>query len=51
MYTRSVIKNEIRKIFLQRLLLSRFRAKTLRVNKPVMKKVLKNLSFGVDIKL
>ena len=25
--------------------------KTLRVNKPVMKKFLKNLSFGVDVKL
>ena len=31
--------------------LSRFLAKTLRVNKRAMKKFLKNLSFGVDVKL
>ena len=41
-YPRSVIKNEIQKIFL---------AKTLRVNKLAMKKFLTNLSFGVDFKL
>ena len=29
----------------------RFLAKTLRVNKPAMKRFLKNLSFGVDVKL
>ena len=31
--------------------LSRFLAKTLRINKPVKKKFLKSLSFGFDIKL
>ena len=40
-----------KKIFLRRFALSRFLAKTLRVNKPVMKKFLKNLSSGVDVKL
>ena len=30
---------------------ARFLAKTLRVNKPAMKKFPKNLSFGVDVKL
>ena len=30
---------------------SRFLAKTLRANKPAMKKYLKNLSFIVDVKL
>ena len=41
-----------RKIFLRRFPLSRFLAKSLRLkNKPAMKKFLKNLSFGVDIKL
>ena len=38
-YPRSVIKTEIRKIFFRRLPLSRFLAKTLRANKPAMKKV------------
>ena len=32
-------------------LLSRYLAKSLKLNKPVMKKFLKNLSFGVDVKL
>ena len=41
----------MKKIFLRFLPLSRFLAKTLRVNKPAMKKFLENLSFGVDIKL
>ena len=50
-YPRSVIQNEIWKIFLRRLPLSRLMAKTLRVNKAAMKKILKNLSFGVDVKL
>ena len=31
--------------------LSRFLAKTLRINKPAMKKFLKNLAFEVDVKL
>ena len=31
--------------------ISRFLAKTLRVNKPAMKNFLKNLSLGVDVKL
>ena len=39
-------KLDRRKIFLRR-----FLAKTLRVNKPPKKKFLKNLSFGVDVKL
>ena len=40
-----------KKIFLRRFPLSRFLSKTLKVNKPAMKKFLKNLSFGVDVKL
>ena len=50
-YPRSVIKNEIRKIFLRRVPLSRFLAKTLRVNKPAMKNFFKILLFGGNIKL
>ena len=44
-------KMKYKKIFLRRLPLSRFLAKTLRVNKTAMKKFLKTLSFGVDVKL
>ena len=44
-------KNEIWKIFLRRLPLNRFLAKTLRLNKIAMKKFLKNLSFGINVKL
>ena len=43
-------QNEIRKVFLRRFALSRFLAKTLRVNKIAMKSFSKNLSFGVDFK-
>ena len=42
---------KIRKVFLRRFPLSRFLAKTLRVNKIAMKNFSKNLSFGVDFKL
>ena len=44
-------QNKIRKVFLRRFPLSRFLAKTLRVNKIAMKSFSKNLSFGVDFKL
>ena len=45
-------QNEIRKVVLRRFPLSRFLAKTLRVNKIAMKSFSeKNLSFGVDFKL
>ena len=44
-------QNEIRKVFLRRFLLSRFLAKTRRVNKIAMKSFSKNLWFGVDFKL
>ena len=44
-------QNEIQKILLRRVPLSRLLAKTLRVNKIAMKSLLKNLSFGVDFKL
>ena len=44
-------QNEIRKIFLRRLPLSRFLSKTLNVNKIATKSFSKNLSFGVDFKL
>ena len=44
-------QNEIRKIFLRRFPLSRFLAKTLRVNKNAMKSFPKNFSFGFDFKL
>ena len=44
-------QNEIRKVFLRRFPLSRFLAKTLRVNKIAMKSFSKYLSFGVDFKL
>ena len=51
-YLRSVIKNEVWKIFHRRLPLNRFLAKTRRLNKPTMKKFLqKNLSFEADVKL
>ena len=39
------------KYFFGDFLSSRFLAKTLRVNKPAMKKFVKNLLFGVDIQL
>ena len=48
---RSDIKTKYKKIFLRRLPLSRFLAKTLRVNKIAMKTFTKNLSFGIDFKL
>ena len=41
-------KRNMKKIFLQRYPLSRFMAKTLRVNKPAMEKVLKNLWLYID---
>ena len=44
-------QNKIRKVFVRRFPLSRFLAKTLRVNKIAMKSFSKNLSFGVDFKL
>ena len=44
-------QNEVQKIFLQRFPLSRYVAKTLRVNKISMKSFSKILSFGVDFKL
>ena len=44
-------QNEIRKVFLRRFPLSRFLAKTLRINKIAIKSFSKNLSFGVDFKL
>ena len=50
-YPRSVIKYEIWKIFLRPIRLRRFLRRTLRVNKPALKKFLKNLAFGVDVKL
>ena len=40
-----------KKIFLRRIPHNRFLAKPLRVIKHVMKEFLKNLSFGVDVKL
>ena len=43
-------QNEIRKEFLRRFPLSRFLAKTLRVNKIAMKSFSKNLSLGFDFK-
>ena len=43
-------QNEIRKVFLRRFPLSRFLAKSLRVNKIAMKSF-SNLSFGIDFKL
>ena len=42
-------KTKYEKIFLRRFLLSRYPAKTLRVNKPAIKKFLKNLSFRSDV--
>ena len=44
-------QNENTKIFFRRLTLSRFLAKILRVNTIAMKKILKNLSLGIDVKL
>ena len=44
-------QNKIQKVFFPRFPLSRFLAKTLRVNKIAMKNFSKNLSFGVDFKL
>ena len=44
-------QNEIRKVFLRHFPLSRFLAKTLRVNKIAIKSFSKKLSFGVDFKL
>ena len=44
-------KRNYEKIFPRRLSLSGFLAKTLRVNKIAMKKLLKNLSFTIAIKL
>ena len=44
-------KNQIQKVFLRRFSLSRFLAKSLRVNKIAMKGFSKKLSFGVDFKL
>ena len=46
-----ITKYEKKKIFLRRLPLNSFLAKTLRVNTPAMKKFLKNLSYGVNVKL
>ena len=50
MYVRHEMKCE-KKILLWRLALSRFLAKTLRVNKSALKKFLKNLSFGAGFEL
>ena len=44
-------RNIKKKTVLRRIPFSRFLAKTLRVNKPAMKKFLKILSFGIDVKL
>ena len=44
-------QNEIRKVFLRQFSLSKFLAKSQRVNKIAMKSFSKNLSFGVDFKL
>ena len=44
-------QNKIQKLFLRRFSLSRFLAKTLRVNKSCHEMFLKKLSFGMDFKL
>ena len=44
-------KHYIEKVLLRRFPLRRFLAKTLRVNKYCREKLLKNQSFGVDVKL
>ena len=44
-------QNKIQKVIFRRFPLSRFLAKTLRVNKIAMKSFSKNLSFAVDFKL
>ena len=44
-------QNKIRKVYLRRFPLTRFLAKTLKVNKIAMKSFSKNLSFGVNFKL
>ena len=47
-YPKSGIKSKYDKKYFS---LSRFLAKTLRVNKPAMKEFPKNLAFGVNVKL
>ena len=44
-------KRNMKKIFIRRLLLSRFLAKTLRINTIAMKNLLKNQSSEVDFKM
>ena len=44
-------QNKIQKVCLRRFPLSRFLAKTLRINKIAMNSFSQNLSFGVDFKL
>ena len=44
-------KRNMKTIFLRQFSLSRFLAKTLRINQPAMKNFLENMSFRVDVKL